>query len=210
MTSHSVTHIHIHSWGWSHVFKPYRYGQRDNMYSCSWFTYRRDHCFLKPDPPIIQTWQLRVHTKHFDSHLQHQRNTLWLLNFKKTPSALKVQIKGTINIWRKWYFFPQNTAATLYFKTRRLREKHTLMSCLQTMCSVAAWRSAWNSTRGPQRPLPTPGALRVHLLQQAGKIAASRWENGGFCAKASLLLFELQLGTRTGPWINYARIYAQS
>lgn len=191
---------------------------RNNTHSYSRFTYRQDHCFLNTDWPItrLSPWQLRVHTRHLANHQLHgklkpqqEKQTFQLLNFQKTQSVLKMQIKGAKNLWRKCYIFPQNITATLYFMTQ-LSEKQILNSCLQTMRSVAAWRSAWSSTTGPQRPLPMPRVLREHVLQQAEKISALRWGKAGFCVKASLLLFELRLGTRTGPWINYARIYAQS
>lgn len=139
-----MTHLHIYSWGWSHVVKPYRYGQRDNTHSCSWFTYRQDHCFLKPDWPIIQTWQLGVHIKHLANHQLHgklrpqsEEQALQLLNFKKTLSSLKVQIKDAINIWRKCYFF--------FLKILQLCS----ISRLDNLCLVSKWCALWKLEEAP-------------------------------------------------------------
>lgn len=118
--------------------------------------------------------------------------TLPLLNFMKIYSVLKVQIKGPINALGKCSTFPQNTAATLM--AWQFREKQILTSCPQTLCSVAAWRCVWSSTRGPQKPLSMPTVLKVHLLQQRGKISASRWEREGWKCKGQFIIISTLAG----------------
>lgn len=133
---------------------------------------------------------------------QQGEQTLPLLNFKKIYSVLKVQIIGAINA-------PQNTAATLM--AWQLREKEILTFCLQTVCHVAAWSFAWSSTRGPQKPLSMPTVLRVHLLQQIGKISASRWEKEGWKCEGQFIIFPTLAGHQDWTLNKLCQdIYAQS
>lgn len=76
----------------------------------------------------------------------------------------------------------------------QFREKQILISCLQTVCSLAAWSCAWSSNRDSQKSLSMPTVLRVHLLQQTGKISASRWEEEGWKCKGQFIIVSVLAG----------------